>query len=205
MSDYHKLSVADKERVQRESLREPAIPCPYCEAKTTVADLLAHIEKRCPGERPMHPQMKWVSWREALTYGVKRKSLSRWASNGDVRVDGRPGRRRYLLRDIVRMMAKKNSTVGQTESVTSDTAEKQTANTLTKRAAKDPRRPMGKPLDETTMQELKAFATSVGGLAAAGRKLDVPVDTLRRAAAGERLRAGTRLLIAAKLAEREAE
>lgn len=64
---------------------------------------------------------------------------------------------------------------------------------------------MGKPLDETTMQELKAFATSVGGLAAAGRKLDVPVDTLRRAAAGERLRAGTRLLIAAKLAEREAE
>ncbi|MCP4448256.1 MAG: hypothetical protein GY811_23395 [Myxococcales bacterium] len=53
-------------------------------------------------------------------------------------------------------------------------------------------------------EHLISFADRVGGFAAAGRKLDIPADTLRRAATGERVRRGTVALIAGELARLDA-
>jgi DNA modification methylase len=54
-SRYHRLSLAEKQTLHRECMREPAVVCPICETQTTAADLLEHIETRCPGPRDPNP------------------------------------------------------------------------------------------------------------------------------------------------------
>lgn len=115
--NYHRMSVAEKERVTRENMREPAIVCQYCETKTTIDDLLTHIAERCPRRRPPHPRGRWIAWREALRLGASRASMTRWVSSGYVMVIGEQGHRRYLMRDVVKMIAANMSsgTVGGIE------------------------------------------------------------------------------------------
>ena len=107
--NYNKASVAEKLRIQRERIREPAIACPYCEARTPVADLLSHIDERCPGHKAVHPLSRWVTWREAAKRGASGPSLWRWVKLGMVRTNGQPRKRRYLLRDLVRLLAARRS------------------------------------------------------------------------------------------------
>lgn len=102
---YRRLSVAEKERYQRERIREPAITCPACEVQTTVENLLDHLDRRCPGLRPPHHASRWVSWEEA-TQLVHRRTLRAWVRRGVVRVGGdEQSGRLYLLRDVIRHVA----------------------------------------------------------------------------------------------------
>lgn len=101
---YRRLSVAEKERYQRERLREPSIACPVCETQTTVDDLIDHLDRRCQGPRAPHHASRWVSWEEA-TGLVHRKTLSAWVRRGVVRVVNEGSNRRYLLRDVIRLVA----------------------------------------------------------------------------------------------------
>jgi hypothetical protein len=113
---YHRLSISAKQARHREAMREPAIPCPHCEVQTTASDLLRHVETSCPGRREPHPLSKWVKWGEAREMGVPDASLRRWVRQGRVRTrirarndnppgPGRPARRVYLVRDMVKLMA----------------------------------------------------------------------------------------------------
>lgn len=111
MADYHRMSVAGKQAAHREKMREPAIACPRCETQTTVADLLRHAEA-CPGRGPVHPLSKWVTWREVLGLGVPDSTLDRWVKRGVVQTDGPARKRRYLLRDVVKLMARRTPTNG---------------------------------------------------------------------------------------------
>jgi hypothetical protein len=104
VSVYHRLSAAAKEAEARDRLREPAIACPHCEAKTTVDDLLGHVEQRCPGQRPPHPRSRWVKSAEACDI-VSPAALRKWVREGRVLTRGRGARRLYLLRDLVRSAA----------------------------------------------------------------------------------------------------
>lgn len=103
-SAYHRMSLAEKERHTRERAREPAITCPVCEVQTTVDDLLAHLAERCEGRREPHHASRWVTWREALSMGILRGTLSRWVQRREVRVKFLDGQRAYLLRDLVRLV-----------------------------------------------------------------------------------------------------
>ena len=49
--DYNRAPVGEKQAYHRDRMREPAIACPYCETRTTVAGLLSHIDERCKGRR----------------------------------------------------------------------------------------------------------------------------------------------------------
>lgn len=104
MSGYHKMSLAEKQAYSRGRIREPSVVCPDCETQLLPADLLAHME-RCEGPREPHPSSSWVTWREALALGILKGTLSRWVARGLVRHRGELQDRRYLLRDLVRMMA----------------------------------------------------------------------------------------------------
>lgn len=106
---YQRLSLADKQALQRERMREPAVVCPACDTQTTAADLVDHVTKRCPGRRDPAPNSRWVSWREARALGVPRATLSWWASRGEVRYLGERQGRKYLLRDLaVRIANRRN-------------------------------------------------------------------------------------------------
>lgn len=107
MSDYHRMTLAQKQAHQRERAREPAVACPVCETQTTAADLIAHVETRCPGPRDPNPAARWVTWREALGMGVPRATLSFWANSKQVRFVGELQDRRYLLRDLAMKVAQR--------------------------------------------------------------------------------------------------
>lgn len=100
MSDYHKLSIAEKRAQALATVREPAVTCPNCDVQVMPADLLAHLEQRCAGPRAPGPSSKWLTWREALALGVNRQTLSRWARSGLVRFMGERQDRKYLMRDL---------------------------------------------------------------------------------------------------------
>lgn len=107
MSDYHRMTLAEKQAYHRGRMREPSVVCPACETQLPPADLLRHIDQTCPGPRDPHPQSAWVSWREALALGVRGYTLSRWAARGQVRHRGEVQDRRYLLRDIAVLLARR--------------------------------------------------------------------------------------------------
>jgi hypothetical protein len=102
---YHRLSTAEKEAYARGGIREPAIACPVCDVQTTPADLLPHLDARCPGPREPHQGSRWISRREAMAMGVPRETLQYWVRQGRVRATGERHQRRYLLRDLVRRIA----------------------------------------------------------------------------------------------------
>lgn len=101
MTDYHRMSIADKQAHQRSVMREPAVTCPQCETQTTPADLIEHVAKRCPGSlRDPGPGSKWINWGEARKLGVPKATMNKWVCRGDVRVRGEIQSRQYLLRDV---------------------------------------------------------------------------------------------------------
>ena len=100
MSSYQKMSIVEKRAVALSSVREASVTCPDCDTQVMPVDLLAHRSDRCPGRREPGPSARWVTWREALAMGVPAMTLSRWASNGHVRVVGTRMDRKYLHRDL---------------------------------------------------------------------------------------------------------
>lgn len=105
MTQYHRMSIAQKQAHARERMREPAVTCPVCETQTTAADLLVHLDTRCPGPREPNPNASWISWRQALALGVPRATMNWWVTNGLVHVRGELQDRQYLLRDVVLKLA----------------------------------------------------------------------------------------------------
>lgn len=98
---YHLLPLAEKQARAQERVAEPPMACPIdCGTTVTPADLLRHVNQRCPGPRPPGPASKWISHGEALAAGVNRQTLSFWAAHGDVRTRGQRGGKQYLLRDL---------------------------------------------------------------------------------------------------------
>lgn len=190
--DYRRLSVKDKEARNRQHGRPRR--CPVCEMGIQPGDIIAHAE-RCEGLPDLHPRDRWVSWSEAVRLGAPESTLHGWIAAGRVRNSGEEGSRRYLLGDVeicivlLRRASDKRSD-GKAE-----------VKTLTKRPRKDPRLSMGIPIETELAERLTAFVESVGGYAAAGRKLDIPSDTLRRAALGEKVRRGTIVLIDRQITE----
>lgn len=193
MADYHKLSVAQKEAANR--LHEPPTRCPVCEMAVQPDDLLAHVDKRCEGRPEPHPRSRWVTRKDALAMGASWPSLKRWANTGKVRIRRIDNSRRYLLRDLTKCLAAARTGLAH------EPAENPESKTLTNRARKDPMLRMGTPIETELAKRLAAFVESVGGYAAAGRKLDIPSDTLRRAALGEKVRRGTVVLIDRQITE----
>lgn len=105
---YHKLSIGQKQLAAREQLAEPPVACPSdCGTRLQPADLLAHVEERCPGPRPPGPGSIWVDWRGALRTGVKPMTLHDWVQRGEVRAIGPRQDRKYLLRDLVSRVARR--------------------------------------------------------------------------------------------------
>lgn len=102
---YNKAPLSKKEAIVRDRAREPAIACPYCETKTTVGDLLGHIDDRCIGRRPEHRLSKWIPRKDALALGVPPRTLRRWVTAGWVRTRGKFKLRRYNKRDLVGELA----------------------------------------------------------------------------------------------------
>jgi len=99
MSDYHRLSIAQKQAMALSSAREPSVACPSCGTQVMPADLLAHVGQRCAGPREAGPGAKWVNWREARAI-VPERTLVRWVERGFIRVRGDRGDRQYLYRDL---------------------------------------------------------------------------------------------------------
>jgi hypothetical protein len=103
---YRQMSIGAKQAAHRDRMREPAIVCPHCETQTTVADLPRHVKDGCQGRREPHPLAKWVSWSEVVGLGVAPMTLHDWVRRGEVKSEGPPRGRRYLLRDVVRLLAR---------------------------------------------------------------------------------------------------
>lgn len=105
-SEYHKLSVAEKQAVAQERLVEPPLSCPRdCGTRVMPADLPQHVAERCPGPKPPGPGSMWVDHAQALKLGVDRVTLHRWVQRGEVRRIGARGDGKYLLRDLVQRVA----------------------------------------------------------------------------------------------------
>lgn len=100
MSRYHQLPIAQKRAESIARVREPAVTCPDCDTQVMTVDLHEHHVSRCPGRREPGPGSKWVTYREALAFGVPKRTLVRWVRRGHVRVKGGRGDRLYLLRDL---------------------------------------------------------------------------------------------------------
>lgn len=105
MSDYHRMSIGEKQAYARSSMREPSVVCPRCEVSMPPVDLIAHMEARCEGRRDPHPASKWIDWKDALKIAGSKGTLGTWIKRGDVRFDGPKQERKYLLRDVVKMAA----------------------------------------------------------------------------------------------------
>lgn len=191
-SDYHKMSVAEKERHNRQ--HAPPTRCPHCDIAVQAADLIAHVASRCPGKPELHPLSRWVKHRQALELGVRRSELHKICSDGRVRTRGEIGQRRYLLVDLAKYVAIRG---------------KRRARGQGKVKAKRYGKPLTKPrqrghrLTVKKIQDLKTrvedYVETAGSFSAASRKLDVPIDALKRCAKGESIRDGTKLLIESRL------
>lgn len=106
MSGYHRLPIAQKRAAAIASARESAVACPDCDTQVMPADLLAHLEERCTGPRDPGPGSQWITWREARSL-VPKRTLVRWIDSGRIRFKGDRGDRQYLLRDLVKNVARR--------------------------------------------------------------------------------------------------
>lgn len=194
--NYRRLSAPEKRELSLRRMREPGVQCPQCETMCGVDDLLGHLATRCNGLREPHPHSRWLTVTQAVELGVARKTLYRWAASERVRTKPGDGGQRFLARDVTRRIA---------DSLTGDTGSKRRPkrrrNRLPKQATRDRAGRMSQALSKALIDRLQAYAGTVGGLAAASRRLDIPTNTLRRAASGQPLRAGTRKLIELQLEE----
>jgi hypothetical protein len=104
-TDYHRMSIGQKQAYQRSRMREPAVACPKCETQLMPADLLAHFEQRCTGPREPGPKSRWISWRAALDLDVVAETLEGWLRRGMVRSRGDGLDRELLEQDVVLLVA----------------------------------------------------------------------------------------------------
>lgn len=193
VNSYHRLSVQDKIRYHRDTLREPPVRCPACEMGMQPEDLPGHMT-RCQGRAEPHQRARWITWSEASAFGVRGSLLSYWARRGHVRVRQAQDRREYLYRDVATLAARRDS----------KRLERQPKR-LTNQDLNSKHKRMGnKQLDERRRNALKGQALEAGGVEALGRKLDIPTATLRRAIAGGELRAGTIALIEQRMSKHRA-
>jgi hypothetical protein len=189
-TDYHKMSVADKERHNRQ--HAPPTRCPHCDVAVQADDLVAHVTTRCPGKPELHPRSRWVNHRQALKMGVSRSELHRLLERDKIRVKGETGSRRYLLVDLAKHIAIRGQRRERRRTKTGSKA-------LTMR--RKARQILSMPKDKDLKALISAFVETAGSFNAASRKLDVPADTLRRAASGASIRKGTQVLIETQLAK----
>lgn len=106
---YHLLPIAQKRALAAASQREPAVACPRCDTQVMPADLLAHLEQRCTGQREPGPGARWVSARDPIVRNVPKATRSYWVERGFVRVRGGTMDREYLLRDLAKRIAIRES------------------------------------------------------------------------------------------------
>lgn len=85
-------------------MREPPVRCPACEVSVQPDDLLRHRHSRCQGEGEPNKWSRWLTWSQAREYASERV-LRRWVQSGRVRTRGHPRGRKYLMRDVVRLVA----------------------------------------------------------------------------------------------------
>lgn len=107
VTTYRRMPIAQKRMEALARAREPSVTCPTCDTQVMSADLLTHLDERCPGRRDPGPGAKWVGFREALALGVPRATLSFWANSGQVRFLGERQDRRYLHRDLALKIAQR--------------------------------------------------------------------------------------------------
>lgn len=107
---YHRLSIAAKQQVALEAMREPPVTCPRCGAHTGVTDLLGHLE-RCQGQSEPHPRSRWITSAQVQEMGVPSQTLSFWAGRGVVRFRGERLDRQYLMRDVVLRLADRRASM----------------------------------------------------------------------------------------------
>lgn len=107
-TSYQRLSIIEKRALDVSRVREQPIACPECGVGVMPEELLAHLGKRCEGQKAPGPRAKWVTWPEARALGVPRQTLARWVAHGFVRFVGEPQSRKYLLRDLVIRIAQRN-------------------------------------------------------------------------------------------------
>jgi hypothetical protein len=131
---------------------------------------------------------------EAIEAGVTKKTLSRMVESGKIRAKGARGRRRYLMRDIARFLASRKRR--QIAAMANPQASK-----LTKPRPRHHNNGMSTP-KPPLRERVAAFVETAGSFSAASRRLDVPIDALKRAAKGEHIREGTALLIENRLNDR---
>ena len=103
--------IAEKRAENIARAREASRSCPGgCGTQLMPADLLAHVEERCPGPRDPHAGARWVTWAEALVEvrkrGLSRKALWKWIQRGVVRHRGAIGERLYLYADLADEIAR---------------------------------------------------------------------------------------------------
>jgi hypothetical protein len=104
---YQKLSISEKRSLDLDRVREPAVTCPICDTQVMPADLLAHLELRCPGPRAPGPGARWITRAEARGMGLSNSTLSFWADRGFVRYTGDRQDRKYLYRDLAVKVAQR--------------------------------------------------------------------------------------------------
>lgn len=184
---YHKLSAADKRARTRTAARPNPTRCPACEAAVQPRDLLGHLE-RCPGPAEPHPADDRVTFAQAVAMGAPRSSLSRWDRDGLVRTSGEPGEKRYLLRDLAKVLAARSR-------------QSRERNQRPMRQRINRGGTMNEPIGDEVSKRLQAMADEVGGVEPLSRRLDLPPRTLRNALSGAKMRRGTRVLIEMQLAQ----
>jgi hypothetical protein len=190
LSDYHRMSVAEKERHNRQ--HDTPARCPECYQAIMPTDEEAHVD-RCQGRPAPGPRSRWLTHREVLALGVSKAVLARGVRAGKLRTKDHGGRNRYLMRDITRYKADRKRRGIRRE-------RKGVARVLTKASAKDQKCPMPKT-PKPLQQRLATFVDQAGSYTAASRKLDVPVQSLKKVAKGESVRNGTIALIENQLRE----
>ena len=192
-TDYHKMSVAEKELYNRQ--HDIPTRCPVCHVAVMPSDERAHVE-RCTGRPAPGPQSRWLNHRDSIKAGVRKQRLSELAKTGRIRTKDCGGRKLYLMRDITRFLAAQDRRSRAAK-------ERATASELTRGTGKGRiSGRMSKPKPELPLkQRVSEYVTKAGSYASASRQLDVPINSLKRAAKGETLRRGTELLILNQLRE----
>ena len=196
-SDYHLMTVAQKH--ERTRIDELPDRCPDCHLAVMPTDEESHAE-RCEGRPAPGPRSRWLRLKEAVAMGLPERAVLKQAEAGKIRTRGERGQKRYLKRDIHKHKANKirRTRLAEAKRKAMPIA-KPIAKQLTAQRSSVQRRAMAKAKDLAA--KLSEFIANEGGYTPASRRLDVPVGSLRRAANGETIRKGTKVLIETQLAK----
>lgn len=107
-AQYHLMSAAEKRAASTASVRERSVACQRCDTQVMPEDLPSHAQ-RCAGPGEPGPRDKWVSARDAIVRNVPKGTRSYWVKRGFVRVRGERIDQEYLLRDLAKRIAIRQS------------------------------------------------------------------------------------------------